>query len=140
MACVNGEHSDIRDRWILRVWLAGCQAIAIWLTWHLWQARGPGLAPNLPLVEAGWIDACQMNLAWPLLLSLVLAVVWSKVGVVAHCALLVLAIALDQMRIQPEFVSVAILLAGTLARRGPLLLARCHLVSLWSFAGLHKLA
>jgi hypothetical protein len=36
-------------------------------------------------------------------------------------------------------VSLAILLAGTLPGRGPPLVARCHLISLWLWAGLHKL-
>lgn len=132
--------ADVRDRSLLRGALVACQAAAIGLTWSLWQVRAASDgAPNLPLIDAAWVDRLQLSMGWPLLASLALAVIWPRVGIVAHAALLVLAILLDQMRIQPEFVSVAILLIGTLAARGPLLVARCHLVSLWFFAGLHKL-
>jgi len=124
----------------LRVLLALMQALAIGLTWHLWQVRtAAGDAPNLPLIESGWIQHMQFGFGWPLLLSLVLAVAWPKVGIAAHCGLLVLAIGLDQLRIQPEFVSVAILLVGTLPGEGPRRLARWHLIALWFWAGLHKL-
>ncbi|MDX1944821.1 MAG: hypothetical protein SFU86_05380 [Pirellulaceae bacterium] len=126
------------DRWPLRLLLAVCQGVAIGLTWSLWQVR-TGRPPNLPLIDAGWVDALQFGFGWPLLATLVLAVCWPAVGVVVHLAVLALAMACDQMRIQPEFISVAILLAGTLPRRGPLLVARSHLVSLWTFSGLHKL-
>ena len=129
---------DLCDRWPLRLVFAGCQGAAIWLTWNLWQVR-PHSPPNLPLIDAAWVDGMQINFGWPLLASLVLAGIWPKVGVIAHVALLALAIGLDQMRIQPEFVSVAILLVGTLPRRGPILVTRCHMVSLWCFGGIHKL-
>jgi len=124
----------------LRVLLALMQALAIGLTWHLWQVRtAAGDAPNLPIIESAWIRHIQIGFGWPLMLSLVLAVAWPIVGIPAHAGLLVLAIWLDQMRIQPEFVSVAILLVGTLPGEGPRRLARCHLISLWLWAGVHKL-
>src|SRR4029453_2749549 len=69
----------------------------------------------------------------------VMAVLWPRVGLYCHAALLGAAILFDQLRIQPEFISLAILLAGTVARRVPLLLVRAHLISLWFWAGLHKL-
>lgn len=124
----------------LRVLLVLMQALAIGLTWHLWQVRTADRdAPNLPLIDAGWVDSVQFGFGWPLLVSLLLAVAWPMVGVVLHCGLLLLAIGMDQMRIQPEFVSVAILLVGTLPGRGPKLFAQCHLIALWFWAGLHKL-
>lgn len=123
----------------LRILLVLMQALAIGLTWHLWQVRtAAGDAPNLPLIESNWVRHIQLSFGWPLLVSLALAVAWPKVGVPAHCGLLVLAIALDQLRIQPEFVSVAILLVGTLPGEGSRRLARCHLIALWFWAGLHK--
>jgi hypothetical protein len=124
----------------LRMLLVLMQALAIVLTWHLWQVRtAVGDAPNLPVIDAHWVELVQFGFGWPLLASLVLALVWPKIGIAAHCLLLVLAIALDQMRIQPEFVSIGILLVGTLPGEGPRRLARCHLISLWFWAGLHKL-
>jgi hypothetical protein len=132
--------ADVRDRWRLRLVLAACQAAAIGLTWNLWQARsGTETPPNLPLIE--WLSPGrpQFGCGWLLLASLALVVLAPRIGVWLHAASLVLAIALDQFRIQREFVSVAILLTGTVARRGPLTVARCHLISLWAFAGLHKL-
>ena len=116
------------------------QALAIGLTWHLWQVRtAAGDAPNLPLLNSAWVDRLQFSFGWPLLLSLVAAVACPSVGVALHCGLLLLAIVMDQMRIQPEFVSVAILLVGTLPGSGRKLLARWHLIALWFWAGLHKL-
>ena len=124
----------------LRVFLVLMQALAIGLTWHLWQVRtAAGDAPNLPWIDAAWMDRVQIGFGWPLLVSLVLVVVRPIVGVALHCGLLLVAIALDQLRIQPEFVSVAILLIGTLPGSGSKLLAKSHLMALWFWAGLHKL-
>lgn len=131
---------QLPDRWLLRLMIIVCQGATIVVTWHLWEARtGPGQPPNLPVIEAAAIDRLQFDCGWPLLATLALAAVWPRGGVFAHCALLAVSIGLDQMRIQPEFVSLAILLAGTLPREGLPLLARCHLISLWAFAGIHKL-
>jgi hypothetical protein len=125
---------------MLRAALATCQALAIGVTWQLWQVRtAAGEAPNLPIIETPWVDALQIDFGWLLMASLVLTVFRPTVGVAAHGTLLALAIAFDQMRIQPEFVSVAILLIGTLPARGTRQLARCHLISLWIWAGIHKL-
>lgn len=127
-------------RFALRLVLVACQAAAICLTRELWRGRSvAGDAPNLPIFDAIWIDAAQLNFLWPLLASLAAILVWPRIGVAVHCSVLALAIVLDQMRIQPEFISVAILLIGTLPQKGPLLVARCHLISLWLFAGIHKL-
>lgn len=124
----------------LRVLLALMQAMAIGLTWQLWQVRtAAGDAPNLPVLDAGWVQQLQFSFGWLLLASLVLAVMRPGWGIILHCGLLVLAILLDQLRIQPEFISVAILLIGTLPGGGPKRLARCHLIALWFWAGLHKL-
>jgi hypothetical protein len=131
---------DAYLRTALRLVLVVCQGAAIGLTRELWRGRSAaGEAPNLPIVEAIWIDAAQLDFFWPLLATLAAILIWPRVGVALHCGLLTLAIAWDQMRIQPEFLSVAILLLGTLPQKGPLLVARCHLISLWLFAGIHKL-
>ncbi|MEX2176680.1 MAG: hypothetical protein WD872_20100 [Pirellulaceae bacterium] len=138
---VNADATDAApDRVRLRLLLAVCQATAILVTWPLWQARrGAAGPPNLPLLDLALLNRWQPNLGEALLITLVLVVLWPRIGAIAHGLVLLVAICLDQLRIQPEFVSVAILLAGTLPRRGWLLVARCHLISLWCFAGLHKL-
>ncbi len=123
-------------RWLI----AFCQFAAILLTWPLWQVRtSDALPPNLPVFDSALLDRLQVPFGEALLLTLVVAVFWPRIGAGCHAALLAAAIAFDQMRIQPEFISLAILLCGTVARRAPLLLARGHLVSLWFWAGLHKL-
>jgi hypothetical protein len=131
--------TDVPDpRRLLRWFLVLCQAASIALTWPLWQARtGATSPPNLPIANV--LDSVQFSLGEWLLLSLAVVVVWPRIGAIVHGSLLAVAIALDQLRIQPEFVSLAILIAGTVPRPGPLLLARSHLISLWLFAGLHKL-
>ena len=132
--------ADVRDRPLLRLLIAACQGAGILLTWPLWQVRtGATAPPNLPLFDSALLDQLQVPCGEALLLTLVVAMIWPRIGAVAHGALLAAAIGIDQLRIQPEFISLAILLVGTLPRRGPLLLARCHLVALWFWAGLHKL-
>jgi hypothetical protein len=130
------ELADPRRNW--RWSFAVCQAASIVLTWPLWQARsGSSSPPNLPIADV--LDHVQFSTGELLLVSLAVVVFWPRIGAIVHGSLLVVAIALDQLRIQPEFVSLAILIAGTVPRPGPLLLARSHLISLWLFAGLHKL-
>jgi hypothetical protein len=129
---------DDDPRRILRWFLVFCQATSIILTWPLWQARGGANGPpNLPI--SGLLELVQFNMGELLLVSLAVVLLWPRAGAVIHAGLLAVAILLDQLRIQPEFVSLGILIAGTIPRRGPLLLARSHLISLWLFAGLHKL-
>jgi hypothetical protein len=62
-----------------------------------------------------------------------------RLGIAAHGAALGLAIVVDQTRLQPEFVSLAFLMVGTLDSATSALIARTHLVALWFYAGLHKL-
>ena len=76
----------------------------------------------------------------PVLLgSLGLALMAPRLGVAIHAVALGLAMVLDQSRMQPECVSLALLMVGTLDSSTCALIARAHLVALWSFAGFHKL-
>ena len=137
--------NDVRDRTLVRWLVTACQFASILLTWPLWQVRrDASLPPNLPIFDAGLFDAglldrLQVPFGETLLLTLVMALLWPRVGSYCHAAVLAAAILFDQMRIQPEFISLAILLVGTISRRGPLLFARGHLISLWFWAGFHKL-
>ena len=81
----------------------------------------------------------QVNLGLPLLLSLVAVVARPAVGVPLHSVLLAYAMLIDQTRIQPGFISLAILLWGCLPSHRAMMLARVHLISLWLFSGLNKL-
>ena len=85
------------------------------------------------------LDVPALDMGWPLIGSLVLVLAAPRWGVVLHGALLLAAIAMDQMRLQPEFISLWILMLATLPAPGAQLIGRMHLVCLWFFSGFHKL-
>ncbi|MGD9647621.1 MAG: hypothetical protein AB7U73_18045 [Pirellulales bacterium] len=116
-------------RWLVVV----SQAATIAITWPLWTVRDD--PPLLPAVAGP-----QFSPAIWLLLTLALGLVWPRLGVLLHLVLLLVAMLLDQTRMQPEVISLALLLVGTLPAAGARLIGRTHLVALWFFAGLHKLA
>lgn len=101
-------------------------------TWSLWSARD--VPENLPV----WSALPSVPIGWLLLACCVLVVVRPREGIVANAVVLAVAVALDQLRLQPELVSVAVLLAAT----GPWRLARTlgwgALASLWLWAGVGK--
>lgn len=132
--------ADVRDRQLLRGLVAACQAMSVILTWPLWQVRsGDATLPNLPVFDSALVDRFQISFGETLLITLAVAIVWPRIGATMHCVALAAAIGFDQMRIQPEFISLAVLILGTVGDRRLILLARCHLISLWFWAGLHKL-
>src|SRR5688572_17005835 len=101
-------------RWLI----VACQAASVLLTWPLWQVRrNDALPPNLPALDLALLDSLQMPCGELLLATLVIALIWPRMGAYCHAAVLAASILLDQMRIQPEFISLAILLLGTLASR-----------------------
>lgn len=116
----------------LRAALAFVQAAMVCTSWSLWQART--LPANLPVAD--WLPSIPVG--WLLLACCVLVVVRPREGIVANAVVLVVAISMDQLRLQPELVSVAVLLAAT----GPWRLSRTlgwgALASLWVWAGLGK--
>lgn len=115
-----------------RIALVWCQAATILITWPLWQVhRSP---PMLPLFALPPLD-----LALSLLFSLVLVLLWPARGMVIHTALIAYAVLADQTRLQPEVISLVILLLGSLPYAGSKTIARTHLVALWFFAGSNKL-
>lgn len=123
------EEREARLALGLRWLLVAAQGATIVLTWPLWQVRErPPLLPAvaLPPVDMG---------PW-LLGSLVVVLITPRIGIALHAAFLLLAMAMDQSRMQPQIVSHTILLCGTLP---PLrMLARAHLIALWFYAGLWK--
>lgn len=112
--------------------VAACQALSFAISWPLWQIHAsPPMLPAVPLP--------QINLGVPLQVSLIAAVMRPTVGVPAHAVLLGYAMLVDQTRLQPEFISLALLLWGCLPSHRATMLARAHLISLWIFSGLNKL-
>ena len=115
-------------RWLV----VACQAATVLITWPLWQAHdSPPMLPALPLPA--------IDLGAILLASLALVLVAPGRGLAVHSALLLYAVLIDQTRLQPEVVSLTLLMWGTLPSPTARAFARAHLVSLWVFAGLNKL-
>jgi hypothetical protein len=85
------------------------------------------------------LELPQVDTGVLVLASLAVVPVAPRLGIAVHAAALGLAIILDQTRLQPEFVSLALLMVGTLDSATAALIARTHLVTLWFYAGLHKL-
>jgi hypothetical protein len=126
------------DRFVAFRWLlVGTQALTIGVTWPLWQARVA--PPMLPLFDLALFHVTQIGFGPLLLVSLVVVLIHGAAGVILHSALLLAAMLSDQMRLQPEFISQAILLWGTLPWAAARALARAHLIALWFYSGFHKL-
>lgn len=120
--------------WLLayRALVVAMQAATIVITWQLWQVRSdPPLLPALTLP--------QFNIGPWLLASLGVVLAAPRIGLALHAALLVWAMLLDQLRMQPEFISMWLLMLGTLTNPSAKLIARTHLVTIWFFAAFHKL-
>lgn len=116
----------------LRCVLVAAQAATVFATWNVWQPRS--FPPMLPLVAIPGFPAGQAMLA-----SLVVVLARPRVGVPLHAAVLALAIAADQSRLQPHVISMATLLWATVGTPGGPVVARASLAALWLYAGVHKL-
>lgn len=115
-------------RWLV----VACQAATLLITWPLWRVHAlPPMLPALPLPA--------FDLGPWLLASLAVVLLRATAGVTLHTALLAYAMLVDQTRIQPEVVSLALLLWGTLPSPGARAVARAHLIALWAWAGVNKL-
>jgi uncharacterized membrane protein YphA (DoxX/SURF4 family) len=108
------------------------QTATVLLTWQLWNDRST--PPVLPAVD--WLPALSMGI--PMLISLAGAAYRPKSGTFLHITVLAYAVLLDQTRLQPEVVSLALLMAA-IAVPALRVLGRAHLVTLWIWAGVHKL-
>jgi hypothetical protein len=118
---------------VLYRWLVvAAQAAAVGITWPLWQVR-----QDPPLLAVA--DLPQFDTGWLMLASLAVVLLAPRWGVALHAAVLIVAILLDQTRLQPEFVFTWFLLLGTLSAAEAKLLARTHLIALWFFSGFHKI-
>ena len=123
-------------RWIV----VAAQAWTVCITWPLWTVRHyPPQAPMLPAFGLPIEGVPQFDVGPWLLASLVLVLFVARWGVIVHVGLLVLAVLLDQTRMQPPCISLVILMVGSLGTPGAMLIGRSHLIATWFFAGLHKL-
>jgi hypothetical protein len=116
------------------------QMATIFITFPLWQVRQD--PPNLPLWqddswEALGTDAPEFNFGPLVLLSLIFPIISPLRGTIVHLALLSVAIAFDQFRLQPQFVCVALLMLF-MSTEKLYDYGRWFLVALWFWAGLHK--
>ena len=129
-------------RWLV----VAAQGATIAITWPLWQVReDPPLLPAVQWQQWPAVDWPQLSDgvqfspgAW-LLASLAVALVLPRTGAALHVGLLAVAMLQDQTRMQPEVISLGLLLVGTLPGDGARLVGRAHLIALWFFAGFHKL-
>ena len=109
------------------------QAVAILITWPLWNFRSSGL-PHLPIV---W-GLPQISFGWLMLMSLAVIPFRPRQGVWFHFIVLLVASLFDQMRAQPQFLATWILMVASTYQTGAVL-TRWFLASLWIWAGVHKL-
>jgi len=112
---------------------AACQAATVLVTWPLWPARTS--PPNLPAISG--LASFDYGLA--VVATSVAAVVWPRVATPLCLAVLAAAMAGDQIRLQPEVVSLGLLMALPLLGSAGVAVSRFHLSSLWLWSGIHKL-
>jgi hypothetical protein len=111
---------------------AAAQAVTILLTWELWGPRWT--PPTMPVIES----LAYADFGAILLALAVLALFRPRLASPAFCVVYGLAALADQTRLQPEFVSLAVLMTAPLYGAMGRSVARWHLTSLWLWAGLHK--
>ena len=118
---------------VLRCCLATSQALTILITWDLWGRRD--YPPLLPLPG---VPVPQLSVGPVLLLTLGVVFYRPGLGVALHLLVLAYSFMADQTRLQPEVISLALLLLATTRWAPGPLVARAHLLSLWAWSGVHK--
>ncbi len=108
-----------------------CQIATVWITWPLWQTRCS--VPHLAT-----FDLPQFSFGWLMVGSAVLVLLRPSWGLVIHSAVLGVASVYDQLRLQPQFFAIAILMAACVWDWSRIA-TRWFLASTWFWAGLHKL-
>ncbi len=123
-----GHNPLIIFRWLVII----CQGLTLLITWPLWQVhQSPPMLPLLPLppVDMGGL----------LLVSLGLIVIRPRAGIGLHTTMIGYAILIDQIRLQPEIISLTVLLWSTLPNPHLRIIGRAHLIALWFWSGSNKL-
>lgn len=108
------------------------QAVTVRWTWPLWEQRTS--VPNLPLIE----PLAQLSWGPALVVAALATPVLPRIVGPVFCGLYVLAALGDQTRLQPELVSLAILMTAPAFGAQGRTIARWHLGTLWLWAGIHK--
>lgn len=146
MPNTSGDNSSFKGWWNVRQWegdpreqnlvwfrvvVLAALAVSIAITWPLWNARDlPPLLPAMPLPH--------VSIGAAILVAILASLILPRPGAIAVTLLIAYGMVTDQTRMQPEFFSLPILLWGSLPMRGTRLVARAHLITLWFYAGLHK--
>jgi hypothetical protein len=136
-----GEASPVAASWGLlafRWWGVMMLALTYYKTRLAWGPRAADFPPVLPLWDGSPVLP-QLDLYWPLLVTLALVPLVARLGLILHSLTLFYAIITDLTRIQPECFSPVILLWATLPSENAKTIARAHLAAMWFFAGFHKL-
>lgn len=122
----------VRRAHVVRVVSAMALAVSYLLTWNLWQSRPH--PPNLALISS----FSSINFGIALLAAALMTIAFPRSGAAVHSTVLLAAILGDQVRLQPEFISLGILLACSAWPRVRLQIARRYVITLWGWAGLNK--
>lgn len=111
---------------------ASAQALTILFTWHLWQRRDE--FPNLAVVES--FDVISFG---PLLIiGALFSIAFPRVGSAVFTISITAAIFGDEVRLQPEVISLTAFMLLSWAKDNAVLVGRWLLASLWIWSGLHK--
>ena len=108
------------------------QLATVVLTWDLWQQRTT--PPLLPIFDT----LPQISMGPLLIIVLTISLFATRLATISYLLVLIYAFLADQTRLQPEFVSMALLLISIefeFAR----FIGRAHLITLWVWSGIHKM-
>lgn len=126
------DKENVVTKWSLWVAVAS-QLATIAITWPLWQVR-----TDPPLLPALSLPLPQFNFGWLMVASCLLTLLRPWIGVWVHLAVMLVACVFDEMRTQPQFFAIWVLmLASAKSELDPV--ARWFLISMWIWAGAHKL-
>ena len=123
-------------RYGLTVLVVLAQGMTVVISWPLWQIRNQ--MPNLPSRFYEAVGGPQIDFAWLMMVTLALVLVRPRGGTLLHGGILLWACLADEMRTQPQFVALWLLMIATTHESG-LFWGRWFLVSMWFWAGLHKI-
>lgn len=118
--------------WLCRGILVAAQVATVLVTWPSWHRHE--VPPMLPLLPVP-----QVDVGVALLVTLMLVFLRPLVGMPLHALLLAYAFVADQSRMLPHTISLFLLTSATVGRPEGAVIARGSIVSLWFFAGFHKL-
>ena len=122
--------ASLSARYAILCLTVACQAATILMSWPVWNVREQPV--NVPLLP--WSGP---PFGIPLLLSLALILWKPSAGAILHAVVYVTSCLFDQYRLQPQVISLVVLLLACADERG-VWPARWYLAALWIWAGLHK--